>query len=613
VTAIGGVVGRPDASRLASQSLDAQRAYGSDRRSVLSLGLASFITSPFSGEAAIACESKRWLLVADARLDNRNELAERVSADKSLSDADLLLKLWKKGGEASFGWIAGDFAIAIFDADSGLLTLARDPTGQAPLFYTQASGASAFASMPTGLRPFVGPLRIDKGRLAFTACRIRDVDARSHFDEICRVLPGEVVRLSQTGVNRDFYWNPAAPDSHSTSTGSFVEEYRHVLDQAVSDRLKHCSRPVATHLSSGYDSGAVAATAARFLAPEELVAFTAAPGAQAPIPETLRRAADESPIAAETAARYGIRHVIVRNGPALSDVVRRESLLCQQPVLSAPNLIWWTQIRKEAAALGANCLLTAELGNITLNAGGLYVLAEWLRRGRFPTWLREARLAAARRDTRWRGVLFSSFESWMPRFVSDELLRRFLGIRPTTESSFLRREWSEKAISAAQPDPVGLTHAQRVRMLRVPEFGAPRKGALADHGVDERDPMSDRRLIEFSLRLPPEQLYWRGVPKPLARAGLADRLPRSVIDLDKRGLQAADWAARFSREDARSMLEEVSASSTAQELFDFERMQRAIDRWPTENWNQLSVSTEYRIELISALAVGMFSLVHEQP
>ena len=92
--------------------------------------------------------------------------------------------------------------------------------------------------------------------------------------------------------------------------------------------------------------------------------------------------------------------------------------------------------------------------------------------------------------------------------------------------------------------------------------------------------------MEFSLRLPPQQFYWRGVPRPLARAALADRLPRSVIDLKKRGLQAADWATQFTREEADAMLEEISASSTAQDLFDLPRMRDAINRWPAQDWNE---------------------------
>jgi hypothetical protein len=56
-------------------------------------------------------------------------------------------------------------------------------------------------------------------------------------------------------------------------------------------------------------------------------------------------------------------------------------------------------------------------------------------------------------------------------------------------------------------------------------LGITRKGTLADGGIDVRDPTADRRLIEFCLSVPTEQFFRNGVPRALARAALADRVP----------------------------------------------------------------------------------------
>jgi len=394
-----------------------------------------------------------------------------------------------------------------------------------------------------------------------------------------------------------------------------VEEYRHVLDVAVGDCLKGCEGPVATHLSSGYDSSSVTATAARLVStPDQIIAFTSAPAAAAPVPPGLWRIGDESEIAAATAATLGVRHVIVREVPAMQTVIRRQSLLFQEPVISAPNVAWLLQIRQEAAAAGANCLLSGTFGNATLNAGGLYVLQEWISQFRWLTWARQARLAARRADTRWRGVLFSSFGPWLPPSVQNMLRRRYLFSGPADDdASFLWPEWRKKALSAPHPRPrFANGYAARIHLIRNGNLGMFRKGGIAGEGIDERDPLADRRLIEFSLKIPPEQLYWNGVQRPLARAALADRVPQSVIDLKLRGLQAADWAIRFTQVDARTMLDEISVNATARELFDLDRLRQAIDRWPTEDWNQLSVLGHYRWSVIGTLAAGMFALVHEQ-
>jgi asparagine synthase (glutamine-hydrolysing) len=618
VSVIVGVTGEgtgANSEMLVGGFLAEQRAYGSAQSFVLSSDRACFGGSPSGGRTSALASLGPLLLAADIQLHNRAEIHARAGVTRpGASDADLLIAAWLKAGEECLAWIAGDFALAVYDSRTQTLALARDPAGQMPLHYAQAEDALAFASMPSGLRPFVRKLQIDRSALAGSLCGIRDDDPRSHFDRISRLLPGELVRLETNRVRRKVYWTPSTACVDPLPGQDLVEEFRYVLDVAVADRLKGCARPLATHLSSGYDSSAVTATAARLLAaPEQVVAFTSAPAKAAPIPPDMWRIADESEIAAATAARFGIRHVVVREMPSMRTVVRRQSLLVQEPIIGVPNMAWLLQIRREAATMGANCLLSGENGNLTLNAGGLPVLSEWIRRWRWLTWIEQARHAAARPDTHWRGVLYNSFRPWLPQFVQGVLHRRRFGAKPAHDASFLRTEWHASAVSCAHsPRSPRNSYAERIQLIRSGNPGMFRKAGLAGEGIDERDPLSDRRLIEFSLRIPPELLYWNGFSRPLARVALADRLPSSVIDLKVRGLQAADWPMRFTQADAYEMLEEISVNATAQEILDLQRMRQAIDRWPAEDWNRLSVLGEYRLSLIGALATGMFALVHEQ-
>jgi asparagine synthase (glutamine-hydrolysing) len=616
VTAIAGVVRPRNPSfreTQVSEFLNEQRDYGSSRRHFAQIGRATFGISPRGTTASPPASSEQLILVADLRLDNRSELMERVGRSLHRStDTELLLAAWVKAGEESLSWIAGDFAVAIFDSRSQVLSLATDSTGQMPLHYAKVLEGCAFASMPSGLRPFLGALAINRHAVAATVCDLRDDDPQSHFENVSRVLPGEIVRLGTSGISRKIYWVPRTVYDEPLKSADLVEEYRQLLDVAVADRLKGCALPVATHLSSGYDSSAVTATAARLLQPDQIVAFTSAPASHASVPAALWRISDESEIAARTAASLGVRHVIVREMPSVRNVLRRQSLLFQEPLIGVANIPWLLQIRREAASFGATCLLSGDYGNASLNAGGLYVLSEWVRQSRWVTWIRQARLAAARHDTHWRGVLFNSLNPWIPTLVSEKLRKYYFGAGPADEVSFLRPHWREAALGRAHrpPRPVN-GYQERIHLIRNGHTGMIRKGGLAGEGVDERDPFADRRLIEFSLNIPPQELYWNGVPRPLARRALSDRVPKWVIDSKFRGLQGADWATRFTRANAREMLEEISVSSAAADLFDLGRMRHAIEHWPTENWNERSMHRLYRQSLLLALAGGMFALVHE--
>ena len=129
---------------------------------------------------------------------------------------------------------------------------------------------------------------------------------------------------------------------------------------------------------------------------------------------------------------------------------------------------------------------------------------------------------------------------------------------------------------------------------------------MAKHYIDERDPTADRRLIDFSFALPPEQLLDHGRYHPLARHALADRLPTELLDLPQRGLQGADWYERFDKTEALHLVEELSSCHSANELIDVTKIRQALDKWPSEGTADPRLTVLFRMRLLMALATGAF-------
>lgn len=609
---IAGAVGDAPTSYLQSLTdklLDEQKIYGAGSRAIVAPPGAALGAGHVPGTQPNLAKSDGWVLLADARLDNPDELEERVGGLAGRSDADLLLALWLREGENCLAQIAGDFAIAIFDPRTGSLSLARDVTGQRPLFYTQTDFGLAFASMAAGLRPAFLNFSVNRRSLALLAMDAPIDSGESFFDGVSSVGQAEVVRFSSSGrLTRKYYWAVPSERPDHGDRKALIDEYRHVLDQAVRPRLGGASAVVATHLSGGFDSSSVAATAVRLRGnPQAVIGFTSAPAFATPPEAKFGFFAEESELAAEVAAMYGFRHVVVRDTGPIPEVFRSQTALLQQPVRDPFNGAWWMEIEARASAMGATRLLTGELGNLTINAGNLAHLSEWIRRGRWGTWFNQARAASRRPDVKWRGVLYNSFEPWIPGPASSALERFFLHQRPCNELSFVRPEWQHLGKYQRAPD----IYAKRLAIIRGADSASVRKAALAKHGIEESDPFSDRRLIEFAFRIPPDQLYWNGVQRPLMRDALADRLPASLFERLGRGLQSGDWAIRLSQKDAFGLLEEISSSRVAHDLLDLDRMQRAIERWPTRDWNSPSVTQEFRRALLDAIGVGMFAAVYD--
>ena len=99
--------------------------------------------------------------------------------------------------------------------------------------------------------------------------------------------------------------------------------------------------------------------------------------------------------------------------------------------------------------------------------------------------------------------------------------------------------------------------------------------------MEQRAPLGDRRAIEFSLRLPREQLLLGGEFRPARAPRLARPAPGGSPDATSRGYQGADWFEQFDVGQIRGMVEEIAANGTVKDLIDIEKMHRALDHWPS--------------------------------
>lgn len=608
--------------------LAAQIRLGPHRQSVVSeqevaFGHALYRLSPEDIYDQQPARGGPFLIAADVRLDNRDDLIAQLRlGDREpakLSDSAIVLSAYEKWGEGSFARLVGAFAIAVWDSRRRTLILARDPAGSRPIHYHSGSGFFAFSSLPMGLHTLSEVERApDEERLAAFVAEIgASYGEQTFYKDIRQLQSGHLLFATSGGIQTRRFWDPPRQYLRLARPEDYVEAYREQLDQAVRSQLRGADGLVATHLSSGVDSSAVTATAARLLAPAggRVLAFTAAPreGFDGAAPRG--RLGDESGIAAETAALHGnVEHIVVRpqRGSILSDYVSPAALY-QQPVHNTCNSLWWRAINAVAQARGASVMLTGEVGNLTISAGGLPQLADLIREWRWLRWSAEGRKLVQGGTVRWRGVVAASLGPWMPRSMWKAINVAFLGESSRIDTDFIvGRYWRDRLASRERAAvrefrPPRDSRGSRVRNLQSRDPGVMRKEALVRWGVDTRDPTSDQRLVEFCLALPPEMLLADGLARPLARRALADRLPNSVLYNRLRGQQFADWYERIGPAEANSLLEEMLKCDAVHRIVNVDRIRELIRDWPSGGWDRPSVYKEYRHSLLRALTAAHFA------
>lgn len=222
-----------------------------------------------SGQQPLSNEDGSIWIVFNGEIFNYLELREELVAlghrFRTRSDTEVIVHAWEAWGEAAFGRFNGQFAIALWDAKSRELILARDPLGVRPIYVCEHEGRFWFASEVKAI--FAGdrsiPRALDPVGLVETFTFWSVVAPQSVFRGITELEPGHFRRVSAGAVVDKAFWAPRYPVAREGgfkgSLADAVREVRETLEDAVRLRMLRADVPVGSYLSGGLDSSLIAA------------------------------------------------------------------------------------------------------------------------------------------------------------------------------------------------------------------------------------------------------------------------------------------------------------------------------------------------------------------
>ncbi len=226
-------------------------------------------------------ETKDVAVIFNGELYNYRDLREQLSLCghrfATQSDTEILVHAWEEWGEDSLTELRGMFAFALLDlrrryATAPILFLARDPLGIKPLYYTQTPEGFAFASEVRALLAS-GAVPKHLSQDAVTAYLLFGSVSEpvTILEGVFSLPPGHRMLLHVPERRRTPrarpWWDPAVSPAareprKPRDLSSAGKPLRPLLEDAVRTHLI-ADVPVGLFLSSGLDSGAIAALAAQ--------------------------------------------------------------------------------------------------------------------------------------------------------------------------------------------------------------------------------------------------------------------------------------------------------------------------------------------------------------
>lgn len=508
-----------------------------------------------NGEIYTYVELLRSLAAAGHRLRTR-------------SDTETLVHLYEDEGLGFVGSLRGMFSFALFDRPRRRLVLGRDRFGKKPLYYARTpSGGLVFASELKALRPLMEvaglPVAIDDQAIYDFLSLGAVPQPLTAFRGVRALPPGTLLVVDDEGLREERYWRPSFAPKLDLSYRDAQSAVRGALAEAVRIRLRS-DVPLGTFLSGGIDSTIVAYEAAREVG-DTLRTFTVA----SDDPEV-----DESAVAARTAARYGVRHTVLR-----LDVDPRRDLAYlvrqyDQP-FADPSAIPSLAVSR-AAREHVIVVLNGDGGDELFGGYRRYVAARasealaWVPRG-LASWA-AARLAGAggaRRSAAGfgarllRGLSLSPEERYLA-WTSDML--RDADKRPAWRRPEAPRATEARVAEALAADLRGLDRQVAAELdLNLPSALLVKMDiATSAASLEGRSPFLDQEVAALALRLPPAHRVRGRRTKAILRDAYADVLPDEVQHGAKRGFEVplATWLAR----DWRDLVGDALGASDARVL-----------------------------------------------
>jgi len=498
-----------------------------------------------TGLQPMSSHDGRYLLAHNGEIYNHLDLRPQLPSEwRGTSDTETLLEAFSAHGLEALSRLCGMFALAVYDRRERRLHLIRDRFGIKPLFFAaRPEGGWIFGSEARAVGRAIGA-RLRRDVLADYLSWGYPPPGSTLLEGVLEVAPGEIVTLSERGLDRQQYYtlpraNEAAPSPRDQDEAFDAIFTRSVREHQLSDV------PIGVLLSSGVDSSAIAIASARSGA--RLTGFTVRFGDEG---------LDESAEAGRLARDLGLP-VVVLSVPKELDRATLDAVAASSdlPLADSSNVGTWLIARE--ARKHVKVLLTGDGADETWAGYETYTATDMVR----SPLGRAARLAgrdldaffgpprprAGRPGLRVKLSRFSRYSGLEPleahrrwRTLVDDVSLRSLGLDRPDPAHF--RSHIE---SAAVRDGVNGALALDVSTYLVQDELTRLDRMAMAHGLEGRVPFLDHRLVELAFSWRPEVKLRSGLGKRPVRRWLEAQGFPGPAHARKRGFNhpVASWMA----------------------------------------------------------------------
>lgn len=445
----------------------------------------------------IKSANKKIYSVMNGEISNFKELKrQNLFLQNLYSDSQIIIPLYENLGQEYINNIYGMFSIAIYNKENHELQLWRDPMGIKPLYYLYNSDYLIFASeikmiyVAADRKPTLDLAAIDHIlKYRFNPGR------QTIFREINRVLPGEHIQVKKDLITYDRYWKLGINAANESKADYNIEEFRELFKKVIGENVQSDVKG-GFFTSGGLDSSLVTALSLKEFEKSSYnqpfsIAFT------------------PNPVVDEEYGKILEKFLNTKfEWISISDDLARSTLenivsFYDEP-LENPTHVGTYLMAKKAHEMGIKSILTGD------GSDELFLGYE-----RHTCWLKSECPTRNYAKTLWTMEPISSnilYNDDMKQVVTPIINGRNNLIEPINDM--------KQALLFEREERLVEYHNMRVDKMTMA------------NSVEAKVPFLDRRIVEYSLRIPVDKLHGSNGKEWLKKVS-ANWLPDSIINRKK--------------------------------------------------------------------------------
>ena len=488
-----------------------------------------------------------------AELETTAYFTEVVKAWRGHSDTEVMLAAFAVWGiKATLSRLVGMFAIALWDRQTRILTIARDRAGEKPVYYARIGDVLMFGSELKALRAHPSfRADIDRGALALFMRHNYIPAPYTIYSGVKKLGAGMVLTVLPSGQEElETFWSlpevlRTGEKRQTISDRDAIDGLEEVLSRAVGEQMT-ADVPLGAFLSGGIDSSTVVAL---------MQAQSAVPVRTFSIGFT-EDGYDEAQYARQVAAHLKTDHTELYVSPQEAmAVIPRLPTVYDEPFSDSSQIP--TFLVSQMARRDVTVSLSGDAGDELFSGYSRYTMtsALWGRISRLPVPVRSAAAAVI------RAVPVGAWNALgrvVPRAGNrfGDRLHKGAGVLSCDSVDALYRSlvshWQEPetlvrggqelptVLTGLRPDLGGLSAVERMMALDflsyLPDDILVKvdRAAMAN-SLETRVPMLDHRVVEYAWSLPQSVKMRDGVGKWVLRQVLYRHVPQAMIERPKMG------------------------------------------------------------------------------